>query len=182
MTRLADRRAYQAAYYDAHRDEVRAKRAAWYVAHRDELMPKHAAYNASHREQHAAYYVTHHEEMRVKDLVRNPLRRPAKRPYMAVYDVTHRDEKQERERIRKARQAGNGAFTVLPRDWRRMLHRYRNACAYCGRSGVLTREHVIPIARGGRHSIGNLLPACRGCNFGKNRKLLIEWRAAQVAA
>ncbi|MEU4427510.1 HNH endonuclease [Actinoplanes sp. NPDC024001] len=36
-------------------------------------------------------------------------------------------------------------------------------------------DHVIPVALGGRHAIGNLAPACRGCNNSKNDDLLIEW-------
>ena len=68
-------------------------------------------------------------------------------------------------------------FLVTTRDWDRLVARHRGCCAYCGRrSDILHREHVIPIAKGGRHSIGNLLPACPPCNYAKKTKLLIEFR------
>ena len=62
-------------------------------------------------------------------------------------------------------------------DWARLVARYRGRCAYCGeRPDTLHREHVIPIARGGRHSIGNILPSCPTCNYRKKTKLLVEFR------
>lgn len=77
-----------------------------------------------------------------------------------------------RERIRN----NPGSIGVSPRDWERMLRRYRG-CAYCHTSTVpLQMEHVIPVARGGRHAIGNVVPACAKCNQQKNGSLLIEWR------
>lgn len=56
----------------------------------------------------------------------------------------------------------------------------RGPCAYCGgRAGTV--DHVLPLNRGGRHSEGNLVPACRSCNSSKGDKLLIEWKAWKSA-
>ena len=83
-------------------------------------------------------------------------------------------------KVRRVRQAGNGVCRVVPRDWSRMVARYRHCCAYCGRySPELHQEHVIPVARGGRHSIGNILPVCPPCNRSKGKRLLVEWRSRQ---
>lgn len=78
--------------------------------------------------------------------------------------------------IRRARQRNLAAYKVTARDWRRLCARYHNRCAYCGGSGPLQRDHIVPISRGGQHSIGNLLPACKRCNLSKMTKLLVEWR------
>lgn len=48
------------------------------------------------------------------------------------------------------------------------------ACTYCGQPGS-TLDHVVPLARGGRHSIENLTVACVSCNSSKGAKLLEEW-------
>ncbi len=76
--------------------------------------------------------------------------------------------------VRRARQRNLPAFKVSEREWRRLCQRYDNRCAYCGERNPLQREHVIPISRGGQHSIGNLLPACKLCNLAKGTKLLAE--------
>lgn len=47
-------------------------------------------------------------------------------------------------------------------------------CAYCGSSENVQLEHVIPLKRGGKHSLDNLVLACKPCNISKNAKLLLE--------
>jgi len=37
-------------------------------------------------------------------------------------------------------------------------------------------DHVVPLIRGGRHSVGNIIPACRSCNSSKGGKFIIEWK------
>lgn len=78
---------------------------------------------------------------------------------------------------RRARQAANGSFVVTQRDLRRTLGRTGGSCTYCGVRGALEIDHVVPISRGGAHSIGNLAPACRTCNASKSDRFLTEWRA-----
>lgn len=66
---------------------------------------------------------------------------------------------------------------ITGRDVKRLFDRHRGCCAYCGkRPKHLELDHVIPLSRGGRHAIGNLLPACRRCNRSKHSRLLVEWR------
>ncbi len=41
-------------------------------------------------------------------------------------------------------------------------------CAYCGATGVaLQRDCVLPISRGGRYTLANVVPACASCNASK---------------
>ncbi len=61
-------------------------------------------------------------------------------------------------------------------EWRRILRRALGRCFYCGDQAKLTMDHVVPIIRGGKHSIGNVVAACGSCNSSKNDRLVIEWR------
>lgn len=52
----------------------------------------------------------------------------------------------------------------------KLYTRDRHLCAYCGmafRERDLSRDHVIPVARGGRDTWMNLVTACRACNVRK---------------
>jgi 5-methylcytosine-specific restriction endonuclease McrA len=73
---------------------------------------------------------------------------------------------------RRQKLKGNGVYLVTPKDVRRILSK---GCFYCGKTGELALDHVIPVARGGVHSVGNLVAACQPCNSSKNDKFITEW-------
>ena len=79
---------------------------------------------------------------------------------------------------RRSRKINNpGSVGVSERDWLRLVNRYRGCCAYCGdESDSIELDHVIPLVKGGRHAIGNVLPACTPCNRSKNARWLADWR------
>lgn len=77
---------------------------------------------------------------------------------------------------RRALKRDAGIYAISDRDLRRLYG--AKTCAVCGQAGgPIHIDHIIPLARGGRHSIGNLQPLCPGCNLSKGPKLMIEWRA-----
>lgn len=59
----------------------------------------------------------------------------------------------------------------------KLFARDRGVCAYCGHSFAhddLTREHIVPVSRGGQDSWMNCISACRSCNGRKGNRLLHE--------
>lgn len=71
------------------------------------------------------------------------------------------------------------SIAITAREWRRLKARYHHQCAYCSKSGPLQMDHVVPLARGGRHAPANILPACASCNISKRDHFLSEWRLSQ---
>ena len=79
---------------------------------------------------------------------------------------------------------------VIPsRAWRqtpalsngKLFVRDRHVCAYCGGDfsfDQLTREHIVPVSRGGRDTWMNCITACRACNGRKGSRLPEEARMA----
>lgn len=50
-------------------------------------------------------------------------------------------------------------------------------CQYCGRSApdvILEVDHIVPVAKGGKNDVMNLITSCRDCNRGKGKKMLTE--------
>lgn len=60
-------------------------------------------------------------------------------------------------------------------QWREILVTNNHCCAYCGTAGPMTKDHVIPLSRGGTDNKDNILPACNFCNCSKGAKPLLEW-------
>ena len=82
-------------------------------------------------------------------------------------------------RATRAKRRKAKRFLITQKDWQRLINRYEHRCAYCGTSGALTMEHVVPLIRGGNHSVGNILPVCARCNSSKGGRLLTEWRKSR---
>jgi 5-methylcytosine-specific restriction endonuclease McrA len=68
--------------------------------------------------------------------------------------------------------ANQPKFKITAKDFEKIMHQ---PCIYCGGKAEHL-DHVIPIARGGLHKIGNLAPACAKCNLSKSAKFVTEWR------
>jgi HNH endonuclease len=71
---------------------------------------------------------------------------------------------------------------VPSRAWRQMpalsnpklFVRDRNVCAYCGghfHFENLTREHIVPVSRGGQDTWMNCITACKACNGHKGCRM-----------
>ncbi len=82
----------------------------------------------------------------------------------------HLDEADLNRERRKARELRQSQW------WKRRCA--RGTCYYCGcrvPARELTMDHIIPIARGGKTTKGNVAPACKRCNNKKKQMLPMEW-------
>lgn len=79
--------------------------------------------------------------------------------------VANRDRLRNYQHKRRARLT-DATFSI--EDWQATLELFGHQCAYCQVTGVdLHQDHFIPIARGGTHTLGNVVPSCRRCNSRK---------------
>ena len=159
-----------ASHYSRNRARVKAKSSAYYAANREQVAARRAEYCVANREDIAAYQAEY---------------RAANRGKLAAYGAEYRAANPEVYRAaglrRRARKADNGVWDILPGEWERVAARYRGCCAYCGvEDDNLEMDHVVPVAKGGGHRIGNFVPACRSCNSSKNDRFLSEWKLWKV--
>lgn len=50
-----------------------------------------------------------------------------------------------------------------------------SGCAYCGAHGPLQKDCMLPISRGGRYTVSNVVPACGSCNASKCNTEVTTW-------
>ncbi|HSJ28116.1 MAG TPA: HNH endonuclease signature motif containing protein [Acidimicrobiia bacterium] len=48
-------------------------------------------------------------------------------------------------------------------------------CAYCGANGAMQRDCILALSRGGRYTLGNVVPACGSCNASKSNHEVTSW-------
>jgi 5-methylcytosine-specific restriction endonuclease McrA len=61
-------------------------------------------------------------------------------------------------------------YRRVPLTRQNVFHRDQHQCQYCGKTSMLTLDHVIPKSRGGRETWENMVTACLRCNVSKGNK------------
>jgi 5-methylcytosine-specific restriction endonuclease McrA len=168
----------QASYYFENKEEYKRRFRRYYEVNRDAI----ALYQRQYAQEHArdisarnhARYLVNIEAIR-EYRAKNKLRIAAS---MARWSQSNPDTRRENESRRRVRLTGNGIFSLSSRDFR-SLHNARS-CAHCEDEFTTDKpkhiDHILPIAKGGRHSIGNLQPLCGHCNTSKNDQFYSVWR------
>jgi 5-methylcytosine-specific restriction endonuclease McrA len=194
-------RGIQARYRERHRDDLRRKRRERYwrdpvktkkqqqesnrrykAKHKDQLQVRSREYRLKHRDELVAkmraWRRENLEQLRARDRQRNRERRAERVAYMREWREANRDRVRSylRAEFHKRRlQSAGESFSA--KEWRDLCARYGNRCAYCGSAGPLTVDHRVPLSRGGRNMIENILPACKSCNCRKMTRTEDEFRA-----
>lgn len=177
---------YNAAQHASNRDrnntaaKVNSRR--YYLANRDRVLAQTRARQKANPEKYRTYarerYRANPEAEAAKAAARRARNPETYRKRDAEYARRHPERARLKTQRRRALKLKNGVYEVSPRDLQRTLARYDHRCAYC--RGPLVEQfdwdHIVPLARGGHHAIGNLAPSCGTCNRSKHALTITEWR------
>ena len=175
---------YLKAYASEHRDVVRAHGKAY----------QHSAKGKAKRAVWEQENEDHLKETRQQDYQKNRSARIAKAAKFAAenpekvhgYKVKFSKTDAGREhahlsrqrRLAREKQAHDDG-TVTRKSWRAMVLHYRHHCLRCGlkyKFRQLSMDHVLPVSKGGAHTIKNLQPLCLSCNASKGNKIAWDYR------
>ena len=169
------------ALYPQNKEKIRAQNRRYYLKNQERLKAETKAY----RKENA-------EVVRERDRIRNA--RPERKLYQAInnkiWRELNKEEQADKVRAWHIANPGRGAEYARKRralklnatikdisqeDIAARVAYYGGKCAYCPDGEYEHLDHVIPLARGGKHCPANLRPACEGCNLSKKDKPLDEW-------
>lgn len=88
---------------------------------------------------------------------------------MSDWITIQKDEKHIARERAKARELRKSQW------WQNKLN--AGICYYCGKKFLrseLTMDHLVPIARGGKSTKGNIVPCCKACNNAKKYLTPVE--------
>jgi 5-methylcytosine-specific restriction endonuclease McrA len=157
------RKATKAEYRAANIEAVRASDAAYREQNAEVINARIKRWYAEHPDRAA--------EMRREERQRNADRRKA---YNRAYREAHPDLYRNAYNNRRARLKGNGGtHTVV--EWAAVKAAQDYTCPHCRKREpeiTLTRDHIIPLSKGGTNDIGNVQGLCALCNSRKSAKIV----------
>jgi len=138
-----------------HKEKRAEKRKQYCLDHKEET----AAYDRQRRFDHPEYFKQH-----AKQYLQTPEGKATS----------------QRGNTKRRVREGNIINTLTSQEWIDILKEYKFRCAYCGCEFDLfnkpTRDHVIPISKGGHNTKENIVPACQSCNSKKHNKINYKCR------
>ena len=124
------------------------------------------------REQRKSYRIRNRDELKEKAKESRTLKRAA----MTTEQLAEfRRKRLEGKRIHRARKYGSGG-RHSEAQWQQLLVLCDHKCVACGTNEDITRDHIVPLSRGGSDDISNIQPLCRACNSAKNKYKIIDYR------
>jgi len=114
----------------------------------------------------AAEYRTNNYEKRIE----------IERKSRAKNKEKNRPKKNARQSIRN-KIVQSKVYTILPRELKKV---YNSPCFICGSKENQSIDHIIPLSRGGKHSVGNIMTLCLQCNMSKHARTITEWKLARA--
>ena len=149
----------------------------WVAKNKDRKSASDKAYRAANKEKVAATYKAWQEQN--KERIRQSGLRWAKnnpekaRQIKKAWEKRNPDSRRAKLHRYRAKAANNEVCLILPKEITKL---YKSSCFFCDSNDRIEADHIIARNRGGRHSIGNLMPLCRSCNASKNDKTIMEFR------
>lgn len=76
---------------------------------------------------------------------------------------------------RRKRRMAQQTHDLTTTQWSALIEAW-GGCAYCGEPGPsYTKDCMLPISRGGRYTLTNVVPACASCNASKWNSEVTRW-------
>lgn len=114
--------------------------------------------------------LTYNEMKTISARIRYYLNPDNERERVARYKALHPEQRREDSLRRYQLQSAAGDSITDP-QWLAMLDAHDHRCHWCGESNVeLTKDHVIPISKGGECVASNIVPSCLPCNASRGNR------------
>jgi 5-methylcytosine-specific restriction endonuclease McrA len=163
----------------------------YYIENKETIVPKLAAYRLTHKEEKSIrgkeYYNENKDKLKAigcryysnnKDavLIATKKYRDTHKEKISDYNKYYKttpDGKENRSiaQIRRRTYTAGGKCTLTRKQWGVILEMQNNKCAYCNKEFTPefkpTKDHIIPLSKGGGLTFGNVQALCGSCNSKK---------------
>lgn len=156
------------------------------------IKEQNAKYRAEHKEElkeyAREYYRVYNQIPYVKEANRKAVmkHKNANREKINKAHAERAKKNPEKHRAKQARRRarllsiGIEKFTV-----QQVLDKTNSFCGYCGKLLTIKTfhmDHMVPVCRGGAHTLSNMIASCSPCNLRKNKRTYDEYMAIILAS
>ena len=162
-------------YREANKESVKIRNAQWRLENTDILKEKSKAYRLKHKNeknQKDAAYAKANPEVNRRASAKYRMNNPEKAKLSAKKWRQNNPEFGRAKSQKRRRRLESDNYLITKKEMRNL---YKQPCLYCGAPSEHI-DHIVPLSRGGKHSIGNLTGACASCNLSKGSKFITEWK------
>jgi len=172
-----DRKEYRKKYYQENKERELAKHKEWNKNHPE----YYKKYQQEHKEYLVEYYKKYCREH--KEHIKENMKKNYQEnkeyyiEYQKQYSKTEKGKaSNQRERSKRRARIKEIINTLIYQEWLDILEEHNYICAYCGVEfdceNLPTRDHIIPLNKGGDNTKDNIVPACKSCNSKKHDKII----------
>jgi len=141
---------YAKNHYEKNKTTILARQKLWHLQNKEKVKPVKQKYYKNNRD-------------KIKE-------------YQKQWLQNNHDKNRAKRARRRVAELGAKTFVITQKEIKKL---YNTKCVYCSSVQNIELDHIIPLSRGGNHSAGNLVSACRTCNRSKGFKTITEWRLAK---
>ncbi len=165
-------------YHHAHKEANNLKSKRYYAGHLGQAAAVNKKYWLKNkdklRENGRKYRENNKEYLANKVLEWQRKNKTHLREYFKTYYRLNPEKRLQHVYRRRAARLGNGGSHTFA-QWNYIKEINGNRCLMCGLADPnvkLTKDHIVPISKGGSDDIGNIQPLCLSCNARKSTKIV----------
>lgn len=142
-------------HYQKHKEEKRRYAASYNLLNTKKNKERQKKYRESHGDVKRRYYRSHREKMLGQS------QRYAKEHPEVIIASRHK---------RRGRMSHTKDGTVTAGKLRKLFETWTGICPVCGKTSKPSLDHILPLSKGGTHTLSNLQLMCKPCNSKKGSK------------
>lgn len=178
----------QAVYREEHGESIQARKRQWAKENAESIAEKHHSYYLENRDR-LTMNMRQRRELN-PERIRKEKQEEYKKHRGRYLSNVQRWQSENKERVREYKRKSKllrqavQAIALSAQSLESIYREQRGRCYYCGVEmnnvakgpKMRTLEHILPIVRGGAHSLNNVAWVCLHCNTSKGAKTLEEYK------